>query len=41
MIIRDKFSYFSFKPYVVILYLNHLVKTVQIRGHNIWFYVQN
>ena len=34
----DNFSYFSSKPYVVTLHVNHLVKAVQMRGHNIWFY---
>ena len=34
---RDIFSYFSMKPYVVTPHLNCLVKTVQMRGHNICF----
>ena len=33
MIIRDNFSYFSKKPYVVIPHLNSLNETVQIKGH--------
>ena len=36
----DNFSYFSLKPYVVIPHLNHLVKTIQMRGHNICFYAE-
>ena len=36
MIIQDV-SYFSLKPYVVTPYLNRLVGTVQMRGHNICF----
>ena len=40
MIIEDIFSYSSFKPYVVVPYLNHLDETVQMRGHNIWFYAE-
>ena len=35
MIIRDNFSYFSLKPYVVTSCLNCLVERVQIRGHSI------
>ena len=38
--IEDNFSYFSLKPYAVIPHLNLLDKTVQIRGHNICFYVE-
>ena len=34
----DNFFYFSSKPYVVTPHLNRLVKTVQMRGHNICFY---
>ena len=34
----DNFSYFSSKPYVVTPHLNILFQTVQMRGHNIWFY---
>ena len=34
MIIEGFFFSFSFKPNVVTLHLNHLVKTVQMRGHN-------
>ena len=33
----DNFSYFSLKHYVVTPYLNRLVETVQMRGHNIMF----
>ena len=29
--------FFSSKPYVVNPHLNRLVKTFQMRGHNIWF----
>ena len=36
MIIQVNFSYFSMKPYVVTPHLNHLVETVQIRGHNMF-----
>ena len=28
------------KPYVVTPHLNRLDKTVQMRGHNIWFYAE-
>ena len=34
MISRDKFCQFCIKMYVVTLHLNHLDKTVQMRGHN-------
>ena len=34
MTIRDKFSYFSIKQYVMTPHLNRLVETVQMRGHN-------
>ena len=34
----DHFSYFSSKPYVVTPYLNRLVETVQVKGHNVCFY---
>ena len=34
MMIRDNFSYFSLKPYVVTPHLNRLVETVQMRRHN-------
>ena len=37
MIIRDNFSYFSLKPYVVTPHQNRLVETVQMRGHNVCF----
>ena len=40
MIIRDNFSYFSLKVYIVTPHLNRLDKTVQLRGHNIHFYAQ-
>ena len=40
MIIKDNFSYFSSKPYVVTPHLNRLVETVQKRGHNICFYAE-
>ena len=33
MIIRDNFSYFSSKPYVVTPHLNRLVEMVQMWGH--------
>ena len=33
-------SYFSLKPCVVTPHLNHLVETVQMRGHNICFYAK-
>ena len=39
MIVRDNFSYFSLKPYVVSPHLNRLietVETVQMRCHNIF-----
>ena len=35
MIIRDNFLH---KTYVMTPHLNHLHKTVQMRGHNIWFW---
>ena len=28
------------KPYVVTPHLHRLVKTVQMRGHNIWYYAE-
>ena len=34
---KQKFSYFSLKPYVVSPHLNRLVEPVQIRGNNICF----
>ena len=37
MIIRDNFCLFCIKTYVVTPHLNRLDKTVQMRGHNIWF----
>ena len=37
MIIRDNFCKLCIKTYVVTPHLNRLVKTVQMRGHNIWF----
>ena len=39
MIIKDNFFYFSSKPYVVTPHLNRLIETVQMRGHNVCFYV--
>ena len=38
--LRDNFSYFSLKPYVVTPHLNCLTETVQMRGHNICFYAE-
>ena len=35
--LRDNFSYFSSKPYVMTPHLNCLIETVQMRGHNIRF----
>ena len=32
--------YFSSIPYVVTPHLNRLDETVQMRGHNIWFYTE-
>ena len=32
---KDNFSYFSLKPYVVTPHLNHLVERVRMRGRNI------
>ena len=40
MIIRDNFSYFSSKPYVVAPYLNRLIETVQMRSHKVCFYAE-
>ena len=40
MITERYFLYFSFKPYVVTPHLNHLIETVQMRGHNIRFYAE-
>ena len=37
VIIRDNFCLFCIKTYVVTPHLNRLDKTVQMRGHNIWF----
>ena len=37
VIIRGNFCQFCTKAYVVTPQLNHLNKTVQMRGHNIWF----
>ena len=34
------FLIFSTKPYVVTPHLNCLNETVQMRGHNIWFYAE-
>ena len=39
MIIRDNF-FLLFKLYVVTSHLNCLVETVQMRGHNICFFVE-
>ena len=38
MIIEGYFSSLSLKLYVVTLLLNRLVKTIQVRGHNICLY---
>ena len=38
MIMRDNFSYFSLKLYVVTPYLNRLDEMVQMKGHKIRFY---
>ena len=40
MIMRDVFSYFSFKLYVMTPHLNRLDETVQMRDHNICFYAE-
>ena len=37
MIMRDNFSYFSLKLYVVTPHLNRLVEMVQMRGHKVCF----
>ena len=37
VIIGDNFCKFCIKTYVMTPHLNRLVKTVQMRGHNIWF----
>ena len=37
---RDNFSFFSLKPYVVTPHLNHLIEMVQMRGHNVCFYIE-
>ena len=37
VIIRDNFCQFCIKTYVVTSHLNRLDKTVQMRGHSIWF----
>ena len=39
-LLRDNFSYFFFKPYVVAPLLNCLIETVQMRGHNIGFFAE-
>ena len=36
-VIRDNFCKFHIETYVVNPYLNRLVETVQMRGHNIYF----
>ena len=41
MIIRDNFSYFSLKPYVVTPHLNRLNETVQMRGQNMFLFIIN
>ena len=38
VIIRDNFVQILVKTYVVTPHLNRLDKTVQMRGHNIWFH---
>ena len=38
MIIRDNFGQFCIKTYIMTLYLNRLVETVQMRGHIISFW---
>ena len=40
MIIRNNFSCFSLKLYIVTPDLNRLVEMVQMRGHNICFYAK-
>ena len=40
MIMRDNFSYFSLKPYVVTPHLKGLIETVQMRGNKICFYAE-
>ena len=40
MILKDNFSYFSLKPYVVTPHLNRLMETVQMRSHNMYFYAE-
>ena len=40
MIIKDFFSYFSLKLYVMTPHLNHLDETVQMRDHNMCFYAE-
>ena len=37
MLLLSIYAHFSLKPYVVTLHLNSLVKTVQMKGHNIGF----
>ena len=37
MIVRGMFCEYCIKTYVVTPHLNRLDKTVQMRGHNIWF----
>ena len=39
-IFDDNFLYLSLKPYVVTPHLNRLVETVQMRGHNVYFYAE-
>ena len=37
---RDNFSYFSLKVYVVTPHRNRLVETVPMKGHNICLYAE-
>ena len=40
MIIRDNFCQFFTKTYVMTPYLNRLIASAQMRGHNIWFQME-
>ena len=40
MIMKDNFSYNSFKKYIVTPHLNRLIETVQMRVHNMCFNAQ-
>ena len=40
LIISDSFCKFCLKTYVVTRHLNRLEETVQMRGHNVWFYAE-